>query len=143
MRALFLDFDGVFHRAGNGVENTGPTFVWLPLLAEALVGHDDVVVVVHSTWRYQYSLSELRELLASLGARTIAAVPRGPRAEAIRWFLQMNPGLTDFRVLDDEAGEFVPPPPELLLCDPAMGLSTPGVLDALRQWLAATRERST
>lgn len=133
MPALFTDIDGVFHRAGDGLEEVGPHFLWLPLLSEALIGHQDVVVVVHSTWRYQYTLAELRELLAGLGVQTIAAAPRGPRADAIRWFLQMNPGFKEHRILDDEQDEFRPPPEELLLCDPKLGLTTPGVLGSLRR----------
>lgn len=141
MRVLFIDFDGVLHRAGNGLEDTGPTFVWLPLLVAALAGHPDVVVVVHSTWRYQYTLDELRELLMGLKRHVIAAVPRGPRREAIPWFRQMHPAITSFRILDDDGKEFGSElPPELLLCEPSLGLTTPGVLEALQDWLTSTAQ---
>lgn len=138
MRALFIDFDGVLHPAGDGLEDVGPLFVWLPLLAEALARHEDVLVVVHSTWRYQYTLQELQELLASLSVDTTTA-PRGPRAEAIRWFLQMNPTVTTHRILDDDGKEFDPLPDELLLCNSRQGLTTPGVLEELKSWLRQTR----
>ena len=139
MRVLFLDFDGVLQRAGNGVEDVGPTFVWLPLLVAALAGHPDVVIAVHSTWRYQYTDAELRELLGGLERHVVAAVPRGPRREAIPWWRQMHPAITSFCILDDDGKEFGSElPPELLLCDPTLGLNTPGVLEALNTWLTAT-----
>ena len=141
MRALFLDFDGVLHRAGNGLEETGPHFVWLPLLAEALKGHSDVVVVVHSTWRYQWRVHELRELLVGLESNIVTAAPRGPRRDAIPWFLSMHPGISSYRILDDELKEFgESPPAEVLLCEPGLGLTTPGVIEALRRWLSESLE---
>lgn len=139
MRVLFLDFDGVLHRAGNGQEDVGPTFVWLPLLVAILAGHPDVVVAVHSTWRYQYTVAELQGLLVGLERHVVTTVPRGPRRESIPWFRQMHPGISSFRILDDEAKEFGSElPPELLLCQPSLGLTTPGVLQALQAWLTAT-----
>lgn len=137
-RVLCLDFDGVLHRAGNGVEDVGPTFIWLPLLAEALAPFPDVAICVHSTWRYQYSVREIQELLSSLEPRIITAAPRGPRAEAIRWFLHTNPNFVSHRVLDDDESEFGPDAPkELILCDPSLGLTTPDVMPRLRSWLSA------
>jgi hypothetical protein len=139
MRVLFIDFDGVLHRAGNGVEDVGPTFTWLPLLVAALDDHSDVVIVVHSTWRYQYTLDELKGLLVGLERHIIAVTPHGPRRESIPWFRQMHPAITSFRILDDEAREFGGElPPELLLCKPSLGLNTPGVLQALEAWLVAS-----
>ncbi|MFT7773280.1 HAD domain-containing protein [Roseateles sp.] len=139
-RALFIDFDGVLHRAGDGIEDVGPHWVWLPLLAKALELAPDLPVVVHSTWRYQYHPSELRELLSPLGSRLIDVAPRGPRQEAIRWWLHMHPTVTSYRVLDDDGKEFDEPhPEELLLCEPSLGLTTPGVLERLVEWL----EKST
>jgi hypothetical protein len=139
MRVVFLDFDGVLHRAGNGVEDVGPLFIWLHLLVAALAGHPDVVIAVHSTWRYQYTLEELRGLLVGLERHVITTVPRGPRREAIPWFRQMHPAITSYRILDDDAKEFGDEmPPELLLCDSTQGLNTPGVLQALNTWLIAT-----
>lgn len=133
-RALFLNFDGVLHRAGDGIEVV-EHFVWLPLLAEALAPAPDIPVVVHSTWRYQYTPDELRDILAPLGRRVIGVAPRGPRAEAIKWWLHMHSTVTSHVVLDDDAREFpTPPPRELLLCDPELGLTTPGVLPRLSQW---------
>jgi hypothetical protein len=134
-RALSLDFDGVLHPAGNGEESV-EHFVWLPLLEQALQRGPDVGVLVHSTWRYQYSEVEIRALLAPLGKRTISLAPRGPRCEAIRWWLHLNPQVTSHLVLDDAGDEFpMPHGDELVLCRPDLGITTPGVLQRVEAWL--------
>jgi hypothetical protein len=141
-RALFLDFDGVLSPLS--VEGTAdasevvhtPLFGWLPVLAAALKPYPDVVIVVHSTWRYTHDLDELRELLGSLGARVGGATPLGPRYESILWWLHLNPSFTDYRILDDDAKEFPnPPPAELILCNPTTGVAGPRVLASLQTWL--------
>ena len=142
-RVLFLDFDGVLHSMavkGNN-PSKGPVigtglFDWLPSLADALGGHEDVDIVVHSTWRYAYSLDELREMLGSLKNRVVGATPRGPRLESILWWLSLSPTYTDYRILDDDPKEFPDPQPtELILCNPLTGVAAPEVLETLRVWL--------
>lgn len=141
-RVLFLDFDGVLHPTSiglgldsNEVIRTGH-FGWLPHLASVLRPHPDVVIVVHSTWRYNYDEDELRELLGAVGGRVVGATPRGPRYESITWWLQQNPSFASYRILDDEPVEFPDPlPAELVLCDPLRGVSSPEVLAALKDWL--------
>ena len=88
-RVLFLDFDGCLHPVTHGATLDGPAlstvhFGWLPLLGRALQSHDDVVVVVHSTWRYEYRIDELREVLGVVGRRVVVATPpgRGTRASS-------------------------------------------------------------
>lgn len=141
-RALFIDIDGVLHpttvegsREADGIVHT-PMFGWLPVLAGVLRSHPDVVLVVHSTWRFTHDVDELRGVLGALGSRVVGATPRGPRYESILEWLRLNTGFTDYRILDDDATEFPsPPPPELVLCDPSAGVSGPEVLEALRSWL--------
>lgn len=142
-RLLSLDFDGVLMPTlvGNQVIKT-PQFGWVRELAELLAPHPEVVLLVHSTWRYTHDLAELRELLGPLGVRVVGSTPRGPRYESILWWLHLNPKFTDYRILDDEAHEFpVPPPAELILCDPSSGVSASAVALALRQWLGTPRRR--
>lgn len=139
-RVLFVDFDGCLHPLSTGLTSGGapvktPHFGWLPALAEALRGHDDVGLVVHSTWRYEYDVDELRGLLGSLGQRVIGATPRGPRLDSILWWTNLSQ-CTDYRILDDDASEFPsPPPPQLILCCPSTGVAAPAVLAALKKWL--------
>lgn len=137
-RALFLDFDGVLHPAGTETQAV-QHFQWLPVLAELLLTCEDIVVVVHSTWRYTHTDSELCQLLGPLGPRFVGCVPRGPREESIYWFLQMNPAIEDYLILDDAAREFTRTGPEkLTLCDPERGISDDSARARIAQW---TRSR--
>ena len=89
-------------------------------------------------------MQELKQLLVGLERHVVTAVPRGPRGEAVPWFLQVNKAVTAHRILDDEAAEFgEPTPDELLVCDPALGLTTPGVLSALQAWLEESAPNTT
>lgn len=138
MRVVFLDFDGVLHPTP--LDDADQPLRLLPLLHSALSGKD-VFLVVHSTWRYAYRPKQLAELLATAGAPVLGATPPGPRYQSILRWLKLSPSVTDFVILDDAAAEFPDPPPaELILCDPAAGLLTAGVLDRLRSWLGR-RER--
>jgi len=136
-RVLSIDFDGILHPLGTGTTTIKTTlFGWLPVLEELLRPHDDVHVLVHSSWRYEYRPEELQMLLGELGVRFVGAVPRGQRYESVLWWLQMNPTFTSYRILDDDASEFPDPPPaELILCDPSLGVSDPRVKAELRAWL--------
>ena len=134
MRVLFLDFDGVLHPTP--LADADQPLRLLPHLRALLHGRADVGLVVHSTWRYVYRPRELAELLATAGAPVLGATPRGPRHESILWWLHLNPLVTEYVILDDDAREFPDPlPPELIVCDPADGILTPGVLDRLGRWL--------
>jgi hypothetical protein len=105
VRLLFLDFDGVLHSTRANLDNS--YFCWLPILERLLSDFPDVMLVVHSTWRYEYTDDELRKFLGSLGDRFIGSAPRGPREQAIEMVLQANKGkVTDHLVLDDAPEEF-------------------------------------
>ena len=134
MRVLFLDIDGVLHSGEDA-----NYWVWLPDLVQLLHGYDDVRVVVHSSWRYEHTLQELRLALGALGPRVIDTTPRSARWDSIRWWMSQNyKNVTSWRVLDDAPAQFpTPPPAELILCDPARGVSAPDVQAALRDWLDA------
>jgi hypothetical protein len=139
MRVLFLDFDGVLTKV-TGEAEPAVLFEWLPLLAELLAPWPDVHIVVHSTWRYDHTDAELLKLLGSLGARFIGTVPRGPRAEAIRWFVYSNPAIKDYLVVDDSCAEFSEDfSGPLVVCDPLFGISDARVRAAIAAWLAGGR----
>lgn len=141
MRVLFLDFDGVLH-AGPNVEAATSHWCWLPALSQALARHEDVRIVVHSTWRHEYDLDELRELLGRLGERIIGATPAAPRFQSIEMWLADHPEVSTFRILDDDAAEFYPRPAELILCDPAKGITDPSARQHLLAWLADFRPQA-
>jgi hypothetical protein len=136
MRVVFLDFDGVLHPL---VEPGSPVthFVWLPLLLGVLEGHEDVHIVVHSTWRYIQTDLELRALV---GPRFIAATGEGPRQKSIDGYLYANRHIIRSHViLDDALEEFSPVPGHLIACNSALGLADPVVQAKLNLWLATTR----
>jgi hypothetical protein len=138
MRVLFLDFDGVCH-PGPDVQASWTHWCWLPILARTLAQHEDVRIVVHSTWRLDHSVDELRELLGTLGPRVIDATPVGGRLESIERWLEDHAEVSSYRILDDDEREFFYPlPAELIVCDTARGISDPDARRELQAWLEQT-----
>lgn len=135
MRLVFLDFDGVLHPLEAEVEGR---FCWLPVLAELLSTHPDVRIVVHSTWRYEYTDQELRGFLGPLGPRFVGSAPRAPREQAIETVLQANKSVRAHLVLDDDRREFSVSRVNLVLLDSQRGLSDELVQAAIRKWLHST-----
>lgn len=137
-RLLFLDFDGVLHPF-NGEHEPEGWFRWLPILDRALQSWSDVQIIVHSSWRYEYTDRELRGLLGQLGSRFVGTAPKGAREQAIETVLQANKGhVTAHLVLDDDPREFTRGRLNLLLCNGLEGLSQVRVQDELRAWLEST-----
>lgn len=138
-KVICLDFDGVVHPAMEGDYRMSVThFGWLPHLQRLLDPHPDVVLLVHSTWRHQYNVEELRLLLGDvLGPRVVAAAPPGnDRSQAIQAWAGEQTEALDMLVLDDAPDEF----PEtmdfkMVVCNPARGLSDPVVQRSIKQWL--------
>jgi hypothetical protein len=138
MRALFLDFDGVLHPAGEPPGTSLP-FEWTELLAILLRPFDDVRVVIHSSWRERYPAEQLWEFLEPLSDRLLGVVDSGPKGDAIEQFLRAHPEITDALVLDDQVDEFRSGlPVTLLACDSATGLSNEETQRLLKSWLLVT-----
>lgn len=139
-RFLSLDFDGVLHPTSEGTQRVAVThFGWLPHLERLLGPHPEVMLLVHSTWRHQYDLEELRMLLGNvLGPRVVAAAPAGDdRWLAIQAWVAEQAGAPDLLIVDDARGEFPATLPfTLVVCDPATGLSDPQVRESIQRWLA-------
>lgn len=127
---LFLDFDGVLHpRApGNGL------FSNLARLEAVLRDFEFVEVAITSTWREDMPFEQLQELFSpDVQARVIGttpvvevefpAGPHGSRQDEILLFLQ-QPDYTNrsWLALDDEEKLFHPDCPNLILCNPLVGL---------------------
>lgn len=135
MRAVFLDFDGVLHRAG-GPPGTSLPFEWTGDLAALINPFDDVFIVVHSSWREQFSVETLREFLEPVSKRLIGVVAGGAKGVAIERFLLEHPEITDALVVDDQADEFPAGfPVSVLVCDPAVGLSCGETQQRFKRWL--------
>ncbi|MBF6631731.1 MAG: hypothetical protein ITG01_11345 [Comamonas sp.] len=145
-RILFLDFDGVLHplRAIAGAKppqtpaqiraGWPQTFEHLPVLVRLLAAHENVGVVVSSSWRQFLKEAELVELLESIRPWFAGAIRHGARDEAIREYVREH-SIEDFAVLDDVANFFPGSWPQLILCNRALGISDLAVQRRLKDWL--------
>ncbi|WP_313603022.1 HAD domain-containing protein [Comamonas jiangduensis] len=145
-RILFLDFDGVLHppRAIAGAKppqtpaqiraGWPQTFEHLPVLVRLLAAYENVGVVVSSSWRQFLKEAELAELLESIRPWFAGAIRHGARDEAIREYVSEH-AIEDFAVLDDVAKFFPGSWPQLILCNPALGISDLAVQRSLKDWL--------
>lgn len=117
MKVLFLDFDGVL--------NSEASFRWekrkktihiantlSPIacsnLQHILEQDRDVKIVISSTWRKIHTMVELQNILNSYGveaARIIGKTPltfSGDRGREIRQWLEDNPNVTKYVIIDDD-----------------------------------------
>ena len=133
---IFLDFDGVLH--GESEVGSRP-FNKLPLLEEALNEADtDFQIIVSSSWRFLYTLDELRANLGSLKNYVVGVTPEIRPCSDMRYQEIMEVvhahGITKCIAIDDAIDQFPPGCPELLWCNPRTGI---GVDQAkfLRSWI--------
>lgn len=148
---LMLDFDGVLHPLdafdahawyGAGPSRTALTrFAHVPALALALVPHAEVRIVISSSWQIAYPLDELKQRIAPLGERVIAATgDAGPtRYASIRRWLETARYDGEWVALDDDDRGW--PREErhrLVWCDPDTGLDA-DTLGELDRRIAAMR----
>ena len=152
---LYLDFDGVLHHedvwwhARRGVYIKTPgyrLFEHVPLLEEALSAFPEVRIVLSTSWvRYQRFSGSVKRLGPSLRERVIGAtfhsrmsrqgfesLPRG--IQVLNDVARRRP--SQWVALDDDVENWVPEYRDFLIaCDKVLGISAPGVLDALEQRL--------
>jgi hypothetical protein len=134
-KMLFLDFDGVLHPAWG---NSLPEFVHVHALAQALTGRS-CEIVISSTWREHYSLTQLKQFLSpELAGRVIGVTGQDPpgrhaRHKTILQYLATLGEAVDWCVLDDSGSEFHECL-NLILCDGAVGLQ-PAQVEQLTNWL--------
>jgi hypothetical protein len=141
MRILFVDFDGVLHP----ISVACTKFCQLGLLAEFLREpcHEDIQLVISSSWREAHSLAGLRDFFPpDLRDRIIDSTPvleefdsdyrRGEEIEA--WLGERSVGF--WCALDDDLEGFSPRKrANLMPVDPATGL-TDAILARLRDKIA-------
>ena len=131
---LSLDFDGVLHTFDRMEE----ALCRLPLLAARLRTWPGVDVVISSSWRTAFALSELVWILGpQVGARVVGCTPVLPRSTLRRfvldgreqeigmWLRASWQSLRPWVALDGMSELFFPGSPGLLLCDVREGLSAP------------------
>ncbi|WP_236962031.1 HAD domain-containing protein [Hydrogenophaga sp. SL48] len=156
---LYLDFDGVLHhedvwwhpRRGVYIKTPGyQLFEHVPLLEEVLASFPEVRIVLSTSWvRYQRFSGSVRRLSPSLRERVIGAtfhsrmnrqgfesLPRG--IQVMNDVARRKP--RNWVALDDDLENWVPEYRNFLIhCDQVLGISAPGVLDALKQRLLLFR----
>lgn len=135
MRAIFVDFDGVLHPAG-GPPGACLPFEWISDLAAGLCTHPSIRIVVHSSWRLTYLDDDLREFLGALDGFEIDIVGPGEKCHAITEYLSAHPEIDSSLVLDDDSNEFPAEfPLQVVVCDPAIGISSQSVQRQMTAWL--------
>ena len=144
---VFLDFDGVMHPAGC---DTSRYFCNLAQFEAVMREHAKVAIVIASTWRNAYPLSELRRNFSpDIAARIVGKTPtiedngdEHGRYQEIREFLK-HPKLAGARwiAVDDSDFEFPPGCANLLLCDSERGFDD-AAATALKAKLAAMQSTS-
>ncbi len=115
-RIIFLDFDGVLHPFSEcdvtfGVDGNGRLraignglFRWADTLADLLEGCEDVLLVVHSSWREHMSIQELRINVPERLAKRMVDVTRpGDKYESIQEYVrEYGSEICDYRIIDDD-----------------------------------------
>lgn len=151
-RYLFLDIDGVLHSSDAyiGVDDVKAPlqelqsiglFAHLDLLASLLVPHQDVSLVVHSSWRQTHDDEQLRLLFGPLAHLVVGATVRelDRRLSILESIVRLRLEPAQCRVLDDQ--------PELLegledlviACDSRLGLTDLTAQRQLQNWLDTNR----
>lgn len=124
---LFLDFDGVMHRAENG------SFERMPQLSRLLAEHPDLVVVLSTNWKVNAAPERLLALFpAELRGHVVGVTPDladgSPfqrERECVAWAKAR--GLGRYIALDDDPSGFSEGCPFLVLTDRYVGLDEEAV----------------
>lgn len=159
LRLLFLDYDGVLHPdavylTSRGVElrAAGELFMWAPLLVEALAPHQDVQIVLSTSWARNLGFHRARSVLPAelqprvIGATWHSAMGKGwpdfipwdaqTRHEQIQAYLsRLSTPASWIAIDDDDRGWADADRDRLILTDPNQGLSAPETLGQLAQKL--------
>lgn len=147
-KVLFLDFDGVLHplSALIGFEmrmkrdeaiRLGRLFRWTWVLEE-LIENSNVEVFVHSSWRQFLKEPELVRHLGPVAHRfrgcTESSISRWEGIQRLVQELNLLPD--EWIILDDRQSEFPSVhPPQLILCDPNLGVWDKEVREKIFSWI--------
>ena len=127
---LFLDFDGVLHPVPN---NNSTDFSALPLFEAWLRSHEDVRVVISSSWREIMSLDVLKAIFVTdLQHRIIDKCPTVEfigveelwRHKEIMEWIRINEYTGRWLVLDDMVSAFPKSLYQLVACQTKIGIDS-------------------
>jgi hypothetical protein len=134
-KIIFLDFDGVLHPSHF---TQGNEFSRLPLLTKVFLD-SPCSIVISSSWRFHYSLSELKIKLGAelsdyvIGTTGDAHESAKARYEEITEWLTFRKAY-DWRAIDDSKFEFPEKCKNLILCDGSTGIDY-AQIHTLNKWL--------
>jgi hypothetical protein len=148
-RALVIGIDGVLHPISAIAGATAPmtpaqlaqncpqALMYVARLGGMLKGHEDVAVVVSSSWSAFFDDEQMRLLMLPLAhwfAGSVGQLYKG-RDIAIRDWVSSHHQIRSIAVLDDIKNFFPGSMPELIGCSPQHGLGDAHVRMRLRHWL--------
>lgn len=126
---LFLDIDGTLHP----MNRQDGVLSCLPMLEDVLRQHPGVDIVISSAWRTDHSLAQLRALFSpDISPRVIGITPdrraqygvekHQRQLEVEDWLSEQGREHEPWVAVDDDAWQFVPGCPRLIVVDGETGL---------------------
>jgi len=114
---LFLDFDGVLHPQYEGVTTPAEQlFCHLPRFESLMRDFPNVEIVISSTWRYRFTLNQLRARFSpDIAARVIDVTPQTDtdeyrptrrEQEILEWLAATGNESAPWIALDDAVWQF-------------------------------------
>jgi len=141
---IFLDFDGVIHPAeylrfneidGELVLGSDVRFCWAGVLWDLIKDHD-CDLVIHSSWRTSFDLSQIRKMLPpELRSRVCDLTGDGSRFDSITKYVAVHQ-LRKYLILDDAPEEFPLGLQALVVCHPERGIDSPEVKERVIRFLS-------
>lgn len=132
---LFLDIDGVLHRAENG------SLEFMPVLEDLLLQQSDTGIILSTNWRIGVTRDAiLRYFPPAVRERIAGANPDldGKVVEYVRWHECMSVverfGLERYTFIDDTARLFPPNCPDLFLTSRHQGLNREAAVTLCRRF---------
>lgn len=132
---LFLDFDGVLHPQYEGMPTpTEEVFCHLPRFESVMREFPTVQIVVSSTWRYKFTVDQMRAHFSpDIAARIIGATPQSEIAgsgyqvarrenEILDWLSASGNTGIQWIALDDAAWQFERHRDRVVVCSWYIGL---------------------
>lgn len=148
---LFLDFDGVLHPQYEGMPTPADQlFCHLPRFESVMRDFPKVQIVISSTWRYKFTLNQMRARFSpDIAARIIGTTPRTDpdeyrptrrEQEILDWLAATGNESVRWIALDDAVWQFQQHRDWVVACTWYVGLDE-GAAAKLRNALATSAPR--